>query len=46
MTRVEAGLGYVPQRQLLLRASWQHNRRDGGRVRSNHLFCGSVLLWF
>lgn len=46
VTRVEAGLGYVPRRHLLLRASWQHNRRDGGRVRSNHLFCGSVLLWF
>jgi hypothetical protein len=46
VTRIEAGVGFVPLRPLLLRGSWQHNRRDGGRIRSNHLFCGSVMLWF
>ena len=33
VTRVEAGAGWAPRRHVLLKASWQHNWRDGGTVR-------------
>ena len=46
VTRVEAGAGYALRRDLLLKASWQHNSRDGGRVPRNDLFSGQVSLWF
>jgi hypothetical protein len=46
VTRVEAGAGWTPRRHVLLKASWQHNRRDGGRVRENDLVAAQVLLWF
>jgi hypothetical protein len=45
VTRVEAGAGWSPWRHLLLKASWQHNWRDGGRVRENDLVAGQVVLW-
>jgi hypothetical protein len=44
--RVELGGGFAPARRVLLKASWQHNRRDGGRVRQSHLLAAQVLLWF
>ena len=47
VTRYEVGGGYALHRQVLLKASVQHNRRpDGGRVRENTLFAAQVLLWF
>jgi hypothetical protein len=46
VTRFELGMGFTPLRHLLLKASWQNNWRDGGRVRENHLLVGQVLLWF
>jgi hypothetical protein len=46
VTRVEAGAGWLPRRGVLLKASWQHNWRDGGRVRENDLVAGQVVLWF
>lgn len=46
VTRVEAGVGYAVRRQVLLKTSWQHNWRDGGRVRENDLVAVQVLLWF
>lgn len=46
VTRLEVGGGYALRRQLLLKASWQHNWRDGGRVRENDLVTAQVLLWF
>jgi hypothetical protein len=46
VTRVEAGAGWSPRRHLLLKASWQHNWRDGGRVRENDLVAGQVVLWY
>jgi hypothetical protein len=46
VVRLEAGAGWSPHRHVVLKASWQHNRRDGGRVRENHLLAGQVLLWF
>jgi len=46
VTRFELGGGFAPARHVLLKASWQHNRRDGGGVRQNHLVAAQVLLWF
>lgn len=46
VTRFEVGGGYLLQRNLQLKASFQHNARDGGRV--THLKIGSaqVVFWF
>jgi hypothetical protein len=46
VSRIEAGGGYSPWRHATLKLSWQHNERDGGRVRANDLVAGQVLLWF
>jgi hypothetical protein len=45
VTRLEAGAGWSPWRYVLLKASWQHNWRDGGRVRENDLVAGQVVIW-
>lgn len=45
VTRVEAGAGWSPRRHAILKVSWQHNWRDGGRVRENDLVAGQVVLW-
>jgi hypothetical protein len=45
VTRVEAGAGWSPRRHVILKASWQHNWRDGGRIRENDLVAGQVVLW-
>jgi hypothetical protein len=44
--RVEAGLGYSLTRNIIFKASWQKNGRDGGRVRKDALYAGQVLYWF
>lgn len=46
VTRVELGGGYLLQRNLQLKASFQRNTREGGRV--THLKIGSaqVVFWF
>ncbi len=46
VTRVEVGAGWNVRRHVLLKASWQHNWRDGGRVRENDLVAAQVLLWY
>ncbi len=46
VTRVEAGAGYTLKRHVMLKASWQHNARDGGKVRHNDLVAVQALLWF
>ena len=46
VTRVEAGGGWAPWRHLLFKVSWQHNWRDGGRVRENDLVAVQGALWF
>jgi len=46
VTRVEAGAGWTPRRHVLVKASWQHNWRDGGTVKENDLVAGQVVLWF
>lgn len=44
--RVETGLGYSLTRNIMVKASWQKNGRDGGRVRKDALVAGQVLYWF
>jgi hypothetical protein len=46
VTRLELGAGWSAWRHVLLKASWQHNWRDGGRVRENDLVAAQVLLWY
>ena len=46
VTRVEVGAGWSPWRYVLLKTSWQHNWRDGGRVRENDLVAGQVVVWY
>ena len=47
VTRVEVGAGYSLQRNLLLKLSYQHNRRDGGRLaRVAHLPAAQIVFWF
>jgi hypothetical protein len=44
--RLEAGAGYYLQRNLVARAVVQHNRRDGGRVRSKTFLSAQLAYWF
>jgi len=46
VTRVEIGGGYALRRQVLLKAAWQQNWRDGSQVRREGLVAAQVLLWF
>jgi hypothetical protein len=33
-------------RNVMVKASWQHNVRDGGRVRSDSLGALQIVYWF
>jgi hypothetical protein len=44
--RVEAALGYSPWRRVLVKAAYQHNWRDGGRIREKGLFGAQVSVWY
>ena len=47
VTRIEIGGGYSVQRNLLLKASFQHDDRDGGRLlRVAHMFAAQLVYWF
>jgi hypothetical protein len=46
VTRVEIGGGYHLQRNVLARAAFQLNWRDGGRVTRARLLAGQLLYWF
>lgn len=46
VTRWELGGGYALQRNVQLRASVQHNWRDGGRVRKMTAVSTQLLYWF
>lgn len=46
VARWEVGTGYSVQRNLQLRAAFQHNWRDGGRVRRMTALATQVLYWF
>lgn len=46
VTRVEAGAGWYFRRNLVAKAAWQHNWRDGGRQRQASFISGQMLFWF
>jgi len=46
VSRVEAGIGYSLTRHIVVKAVYQHNRRDGGRVRRANFGAAQLLLWF
>jgi hypothetical protein len=46
VTRWEVGGGYALRRNAHLRLSWQHNSRDGGRVRRLTAVAAQLLYWF
>ena len=44
--RYEAGIGYSVVRNVMLKASWQRNLRDAGRVRRETLGAAQIVYWF
>jgi hypothetical protein len=47
VTRIEIAAGYSIQRNLLLKAAFQHNNRDGGVLRQvAHLVAAQLVFWF
>ena len=44
--RLEAGAGYSLTRNIMLKAAWQRNRRNGGRVQRDDLLAAQVVYWF
>ncbi len=46
VTRVEAGGGWYFRRNLVGKAAWQHNWRDGGRERQRRFASAQLLFWF
>jgi hypothetical protein len=46
VTRVELGGGYSMSRRSRLKAVYQLNVRDGGRVRRSHLGAAQLVVWF
>jgi hypothetical protein len=46
VSRTEIGGGYAIQRNLQIKLSVQHNRRDGGRVRALNIGAAQLVFWF
>jgi hypothetical protein len=46
VSRIEVGGGYSLQRNLVLKLSFQHNRRDGGRAQLVNIGAVQALFWF
>src|SRR5581483_6378297 len=44
--RWDAGVGYSIDRNLLVKVEYQHNVRDGGRVRRLSLTAAQLVFWF
>ena len=44
--RFEVGGGWSVTRNVMVKASWQRNVRDGGRVRSDSLGAAQIVYWF
>ena len=44
--RVEGGFGYLLRRNVRVKASYQYNWRDGGRIRSIGMAGAQLLYWF
>jgi hypothetical protein len=45
ITRFETGLGFYVQRNLLVKGTYQHNRRDGGLVQRRNLVTMQLHFW-
>lgn len=46
VTRLEAGGGYYLRRNIVVRAVYQYNHRDGGQTRERHFVAAQGLYWF
>ena len=47
VTRIEVGAGYSIQRNLVLKASVQHDNREGGRLQQiARMFAAQLVYWF
>jgi hypothetical protein len=46
VTRYELGAGWAVQRNLMIKGSWQRNRREAGRVRRASLGAAQLVYWF
>jgi hypothetical protein len=46
VSRYELGMGWAVQRNVMLKASWQRNLRDGGRVRHDSFGAAQLVYWF
>lgn len=46
VTRLEVAGGYSIQRNLLVKLGYQHNTRDGGRVKKQNLGAAQIVFWF
>ena len=46
VSRFETGAGYSLTRHVIVKGSYQYNRRDGGRVRRAHYGAAQLVLWF
>jgi len=46
VSRVEFGGGWYFRRNLVAKAEWQYNWRDGGRVRERAFGSAQILFWF
>jgi hypothetical protein len=45
--RIEVGAGYSIQRNLILKGSFQHNHRDGGRLKTSaNQVASQIVFWF
>jgi hypothetical protein len=44
--RIETGAGYSLRRNIVIKGSYQYNRREGGFVKASHLGAAQVALWF
>lgn len=45
LTRLESGVGYYIRRNLVAKGTYQHNWRNGGRVRSRGLLSAQLHFW-
>jgi hypothetical protein len=46
VTRYELGIGWAVQRNVIIKGSWQRNRREAGRVRHDSLGAAQLVYWF
>jgi hypothetical protein len=46
VTRVEAGVGYSVERNVLVKVSGQYNDRNAGRTHRARMVAAQVVYWF